>query len=117
MKFFTTNEGLDYKEYGIFLHLNENQYLCVEIQSNFSSCMYEVGELYDLSDYISLMEIDYDIKDSPLNGTFLFNFLVYNVFNENQIEDKDSEISEEEYIMKKISKAIILQGLKYSNKI
>jgi len=84
IKVMETNSALGYMEYAIFVQINEKEMLCVFT----NECGYEpdfswrVGHSYEMFDF----ETEYDsiidskkemvLKNSPLNGTFLYqNFL------------------------------------------
>ncbi len=82
MKIFTTNLALGHFEYAILLHIENDNYLCIErhefdVDEN-ETGTYDVGKIYDMKDCEYGMEefLHYDLSQSPLHGTFLFDYFL-----------------------------------------
>lgn len=82
MQVFETNAGLGYEEYAYFIHIKDNQYLCIGlsrfVKGSFFGIGYEVGEPKNLEGY-EICPSDYKIEESPLYGTFLFSEFLKNL--------------------------------------
>lgn len=86
MKIFETNSGLGYRNYVYLIKIdavkNKSKYLC--IGSNFylyDNGIYSLGEGIEMEDYEVELTNSYKIEQSPLFGTFLFNFFLQNYSN------------------------------------
>jgi hypothetical protein len=66
--FYKTNSGLGYQEYAIFFKLNENDFICIElnVNQNNNSDTYVLGEITNDFSKEEIDKIDYDINNSPL---------------------------------------------------
>ena len=80
MKVYQTNAALGYNQLAFLIRLDKStngyNYLCIGTQTNghYFNKMYEVGKVVeDLKDYY-LEDTTYKVEDSPLNGTYLFEF-------------------------------------------
>lgn len=69
-----TNSGLGYNQYAYFMYLGDGRYLCIGVRGTFD--MYEVGTVYPPSSLMFMENTTYDVKSSPLYGTFLFDSLL-----------------------------------------
>jgi hypothetical protein len=79
MKIFETNSGLGYGQYVYMIYIKNKTYLIVghENLTNQELIDYEVGLLIERDDY-EVEQSLFDIKDSPLYNTFLFNYFLEN---------------------------------------
>jgi hypothetical protein len=78
--FYISDAGLGYNEYIILMKLNKSKlgynYLIIDKHCRDGDAMeYRVGGTTDLEDYY-VKEIGYNVKESPLSGTFLFEFFL-----------------------------------------
>jgi len=86
MKVFETNAALSYDQLAFLIRLNKSKngynYLCVGTK-DINNDSYQIGNVVeDLEDYY--VEISkYDICESPLYNSFLFDFFIknYNILN------------------------------------
>jgi hypothetical protein len=81
IKVFQTNAALGYNQLAFLVRLNKSEngydYLCIGVQ-NVKGDSYCTGEVTkDLEDYY-VEESTYEINDSPLNGSYLFDFWISN---------------------------------------
>ena len=76
MKVYSTNDGLGYRELAYFMKVPEG-WLCValDVRDEVDACGYRVGKL-EKDDFIGIYECNYDIKNSPLYDTYLFNYFL-----------------------------------------
>lgn len=73
MKIFETNAALGYLELAYFIKTQKKgEYLCISTNFDKRNDTYVVGKSEILEDYVSKPS-DFDIKNSPLYDTFLFN--------------------------------------------
>lgn len=84
MKIVKSNSGLGYGETAYFLHLNEDDYLCIDLDvsnetSRYRTSGYQIGFKYELLSYEIEDASDFNIKHSPLHGTFLFNYYMESI--------------------------------------
>ncbi len=67
MKVYQTNAALGYNQLAFLIRLDKST-------NGYNNKMYEVGKVVeDLKDYY-LEDTTYKVEDSPLNGTYLFEF-------------------------------------------
>ncbi len=83
MKIYQTNSGLGYKELAYFLKLNDKEFLCIDVISAIPHSFYIIGEINYNDGLLFPEPSDYDIKNSPLYESFLFNYLLRNYIFEN----------------------------------
>lgn len=77
MKVYRTNAALGYRQYAFLIRLDESEhghnYLCVDTQNTGCNDNYRIGGVVeDLEDIYIEEEIKFDMKQSPLSNTFLF---------------------------------------------
>ena len=75
LKFYRTDSCLSYGESVILLKISNEDFLVVELNADEEYCSYKIGETEKFSEKdqpVYLEKIDYDLKYSPLSGTFLF---------------------------------------------
>ena len=82
MKIYQTNAALGYSQLAFLIRLHESlhgyNYLCIGTRGISDNEFYKVGELVlDLED-IYIEDSNFGIKDSPLKGSYLFDFWVAN---------------------------------------
>ena len=77
VKVYQTNAALGYRQLAYLIKLKNNDYLCIGTL-NVVDYSYNVGDVVkDLEDYY-LEQTDYKLEDSPLFGTFLFDYYIKN---------------------------------------
>lgn len=78
MKIYQTNAGLGYNELAYLIRLCKTQngynYLCIGIKNVDDNPMYVIGETVNNLNDFYLEETTYKLTDSPLYGTYLFNY-------------------------------------------
>jgi len=84
MKIYQTNGGLGYQQLAYLLRLDKSEngynYLCIGRRFvDGSNDDYIVGEVVEDLEEIYIEDTDYKIEDSPLYGSFLFDFFVKNI--------------------------------------
>lgn len=80
---YQTDAALGYKQLAFLIRLEKSKngydYLCIGTQ-NVDSDFYQIGEIVkDLEDFY-LEETTYKITDSPLHGTYLFDYWISNYY-------------------------------------
>jgi hypothetical protein len=80
MKVFQTNAALGYRQLAFLIRLNESangyDYLCIGTQNIHNNDTYQIGKIVkDLEDFY-LEDTIFQITDSELNGTYLFDYWV-----------------------------------------
>jgi len=76
MKIYETNSGLGYKELAFLLKVDDG-YLCIgHSHIEDGECGYKIGFIVENVDFIEISS--FDIKDSPLYHTYLFQKLIKN---------------------------------------
>lgn len=90
MKIYVTNAALGYNQLAFLIRLDKTKfgynYLCVDTYNINDSNVYQVGKVVDdLEDYYVEVS-NYNLTDSPLHNTFLFNFFVEK-YKDDDIED------------------------------
>lgn len=75
-KVYVTNGGLGYKQYAHLIRLDKSErgynYLTIERTNMCGVDRYQLGEVEEDLEDIYVEEVDYDMKDSDLHNTFLF---------------------------------------------
>jgi hypothetical protein len=82
MKIYETNAALGYAQLAYLVQLdkteNGHNYLVIGGKNISSTDNYEIGSVVeDLEDYY-IEESEYELKESPLYGSFLFDFFLKN---------------------------------------
>ena len=81
MKTYMTDGGLGYNEYAILVRLdkteNEYNYLVIDRYIR-NDDQYQIGSVVEDLEDIYVSESSYKLSDSPLHGTFLFNYFINN---------------------------------------
>jgi hypothetical protein len=76
MTVYKTNSALGYNQYAYLLRLNKSNngydYLCIDIHNIKDNDMYKVGEVVKDMLNNEVESSDYNIKESPIYNTFLF---------------------------------------------
>ena len=80
MKIFQTNAALGYRQLAFLIRLAKSEngynYLCIGTQNISDNEMYQIGKIVeDLNDFY-LENTTFRLKDSELNGTYLFDYWV-----------------------------------------
>ena len=76
---YQTNLGLGYNQYAYYIDISSSlsgfEFLCVGITYRIDSDIYKVGEPFNNDSVNPMMKqiSDFDIRNSPLHDTFLFN--------------------------------------------
>lgn len=76
IKVFETNAGLGFQQKAYFIRVDADNYLCIGGKNLLEDDCYIIGELADGFD---TEESSFKITDSPLQGSFLFDFFLDNV--------------------------------------
>ena len=79
MKIYQTNATLGYRQLAFLIRLEKSKtgydYLCIGLQ-NVNKDSYQIGGIVkDLEDYY-LEDTNYKISDSPLYGSYLFDYFI-----------------------------------------
>lgn len=81
MKIYQTNAALGYRQLAYIIELNQTKnghdYLVIG-GKNITADDYEIGTIINDLEDIYLEETDYKIEDSPIHGSFLFDFFLKN---------------------------------------
>lgn len=81
MKIYQTNAALGYRQLAYIVELNQTKnghdYLVIG-GKNITADDYEIGAIIEDLEDIYLEETDYKIENSPLYGSFLFDFFLKN---------------------------------------
>jgi len=76
MTVYKTNSALGYNQYAYLLRLNKSNngynYLCVDTQNIQNNDTYKLGEIVEDIPNKEVESTDYNIKESPIYNTFLF---------------------------------------------
>ena len=81
IEIYQTNSGLGYNQFAYLLKVAQSQYLCIGVNFNNGDSEYQTGELVDnLDKTLFLDDTKYQLKDSPLYGTFLFDQYISNLY-------------------------------------
>jgi hypothetical protein len=102
MKLYESNSSLGYNEYVILLEVTKDNYLIIDtINIDADNYRYKIGELVQMEKY-ELEETNYLIENSPLKGTYLFEFFLSNMYQDISKEQVREQITPkvEEYIKK-----------------
>lgn len=82
MKIYQTNAALGYKQLAYIIELNQTKnghdYLVIGVHNIADLDCYEIGTIIEDLEDIYLEETKYKIEDSPLHGSFLFDFFLKN---------------------------------------
>ncbi len=82
MKIYQSDGGLGYNQLAFLIRLEETKngynYLCVDTQNiePEDDTSYVIGEIVEDLENIYVKESTYKVEESPLYGTFLFNYFL-----------------------------------------
>ena len=92
MKTFQTNAGLGYQQFAFLIRLDKTDngynYLCIGTKNVHTDTEYWTGAVVELED-IYIEDSTFQVSDSELNGTYLFNYWINNYYS--KIERQDYE--------------------------
>lgn len=92
MKIYQTDAALGYKQFAFLIKLDKSKrghnYLCIGTQNCGADEGYEIGEIVEDLEDIYISNTDFRLEDSPLIGSYLFEYWLKNQSKE---EDKGVE--------------------------
>ena len=86
MKVYKTTHNLKQNQYAYLIKLDKikhkHDYLCIDTNVK-SNSLYKIGEVVNNIPDDELEAVDYDIKESPIYNTFLFQYFIDKYSNRN----------------------------------
>ena len=85
MEVYKTSAALGYNQFAFLLRLDKSKngydYLCIDTKNiEADSTLYQIGEVVeDLNDYYVDEAEGYELTNSPLSGTYLFEYWLSNL--------------------------------------
>jgi len=92
MKVVKTQAALKYQDEAYLIHLDSNNFLCIDSTEDEDAPIYKIGEVVELEDYeidlVDKKEAQKIISNCPLADTFLFDFFL--LFTRTDISCEDA---------------------------